>query len=121
MSQLQVYFETLQVQQNGILVWLHHPARMLVCDLKYLQSRQVQSIANPTEEKNFIIYPAGFTEYRKLDPPSDSKMPILIQCHANESLTTPWPGVNNAADHFVLSHEEMTRILNTTRSILNIM
>jgi hypothetical protein len=121
---MQVYFETLQIHDNKILVWLHHPHRMLICDLKYLQQRQEQEggYANPFENKSFILYPSGFTEYKMLAPALESKMPLLVQVRSNESLATTLESsaVNNAVDQFVLSHDEMNRILNTTKSVSNV-
>lgn len=121
---MQVYFETLQVQRTQVLVWLMHPHRMLVCTLDYLRQRQQEALdtKDGNEQKNFILYPHGFEEYKMLQSPMDSKMPILIKCHENELLCIP-TSTNNATrleDCFVLSHDEMHRILQTTRSVMSL-
>jgi hypothetical protein len=122
---MQVYFETLQVDRGRVVVWLRHPHRMLICSMDYLTKRQKEAIEhNASEQKSFIVhcrspYDKGHVrEYKTLDSPMDSKMPILIECHPNESLTTQ--SQSFFGDYFVLSHDEWHRIVNTTRSILNL-
>jgi hypothetical protein len=122
---MQVYFETVQILGNHVLVWLLHPHRMLIYDLNQLRARQQEALqaANPQpDQKNFILHPP-LTEYKMLQSPMDSKMPIFIQCHPNESITTPigsFGTTSNTADYFVLSHEEMNRIIQTVKSVLQV-
>lgn len=116
---MQVYFETLQVRRDGtILVYLHHPQRMLICDLHHIRQK-----ANESAGDNFSIQQYG--EYRLLQPHSDSKMAIFLECQLAESLTRGdglgfggFGGFGAQADDFILSRQEFNRIIQTATSIL---
>ena len=114
---LTVYFETITISRNNVIqVWLHHPYRLLVCNLSDLIRREQES----KEMGNyFTLDNVPYIEYRTLPAFQDCKMPVLWEVQPDDSLATP---INPFAprEQFKLEREEFQRIVNTTRSLLRL-